>query len=100
MPVRGCRLDFNVVPTGVRHAGIAQTTQEELAVKDQLLIAQAVAEMDVSRAIRFLCADDAETEGIVEGGHVFRAVLPLFHLRSPIHIGDVVSVIEHRIGGF
>jgi hypothetical protein len=38
MPIRGGGFDLDIIPTGMRHAGIAQAAEEELAVEDQFLI--------------------------------------------------------------
>jgi hypothetical protein len=38
MPVRSGGFDLDLIPTGMRHAGIAQAAEEELAIEDEFLI--------------------------------------------------------------
>ena len=99
MPIRGSGFDLDIIPTGMRHAGIAQATEEELAVEDEFLISQAVAEMNVGGTFRFLGTDDTQPEGIVEAAHYVRAIFPLLSLGFAVHVGEIVGVIQHRIGG-
>ena len=97
MTVRGSSLDLDFIPTGMWHG--AEAAEEELAIEDQLRVPLAVAEMDVGRAFRVLRTDDAEPVGGIEPRHLLGAVLPFFDRRFAIHLGEIVSVIEHRIGG-
>ena len=90
---------FDVIPTGMRHAGFAQAAEEEFAVEDELLVAEAAAEADVGGAFGFLLADDVEAEGHIEGAEVFRPVLPLGGGGLPLYVGEVISLIKHRVGG-
>ena len=81
------------------HTGFAQVAEEELAVEDELLVAEPAAEADIRGAFGFLLADDVEPEGHIEGAQVFRPVLPLGRGGLSLHVGEVVGLIKHRVGG-
>ena len=96
----GCgSLRLDVIPAGVLDPGFTESAEEEFAVEDELLVAEATAQADVGGTFGFLRADGVEAEGHVEATDVFRPVLPLGGGGLTVHFGEVVSLIKHRVSG-